>query len=119
MGRRQRSEVEAEAKVDEGERRFPWADHHRGPDTQRRDGRLVQSGEKDGQKRGVGRDSTAHQRRDQGRGEGGTLSRAIHLSARESLPQSVRGERRHGDSATGEGRRCLEGLLRSSRRGAR
>lgn len=119
VGRGQRFEIEAKAETDERERRLPRANYHRGADSQRRDGRLVQSGEKNGQERGVRRYPAAHQRRNQGRGKGGALSRAVHLPARESLPQPVRGERRHGDVASGKGRRRLEGLFRSSRRGAR
>ena len=119
VGRGQRSEVEAAAEVDEGERRLPRADDHRGAYAERRDGRVVQPREEDGQERGIRRDQAAHQRRDQRRGEGGALSRAVHLPARESLPQPVREERRRGGSTSGERGRCLEGVLRSTWRGTR
>lgn len=114
LGRGQRPEVEAEAKADARERRFPRANHYRGEDAQRRDGRLVQFGEKDGQKRGVRRDQAAHQRGDQRRGEGRALPRAVHVPPREPLPQPLREERRRRGPASSEGRRCLEGLLRST-----
>ena len=41
MGRGQRLEVEATAKVDKGERRFPWTNDHRGAHAERRDGCVV------------------------------------------------------------------------------
>lgn len=119
VGRGQRFEIEAETETDEGERWLPGPDDHRGANTQRRDGCLVQSGEENRQECSLWSDSVAHQRRDQGRGKSRALPRAVHVPSRESLSQSVRKQRRYGDFAPGEGRRRLESLLWSPWRGTR
>lgn len=42
VGRRRRHKVSSEAEAEEGVGRFPGPEHHRGPDAERRDGRVVQ-----------------------------------------------------------------------------
>lgn len=125
VGRGQRLQVENEAKVYSRVGRLSRSDHHRGADTFRRNGRVVQPGETHRQ---IGRlwcHSPSHQRRNQRRRKGsfdssssssscfffkvsklsfvltvtlagGTISRAIHLSAREpvSLPVGTGAPRR-------------------------
>ena len=45
LGRRQRPESSAPPEADQGERRLPRADHHRGAHSVRGDGRVVPPGE--------------------------------------------------------------------------
>ena len=70
MGRGQRPQGEAAPEADQGERRLPRADDHRGADPVWRDGRLVSHGEEVRQVLGVRLHQVADQRRDQGRGAG-------------------------------------------------
>lgn len=77
-----------------------------------RDGRLVQLGKKDGQVGRFRRHKVAHIGGDQGGGEGGSVPRPVHLSARKPLPLPLRAEQRRGELAPSQGGRRLEGVLR-------
>ena len=84
MGRGQRPQGEAAAEADQGERRLPRADDHRGADPVWRDGRLVSPGEEVRQVLGVGLHQAADQRRDQGRGAG--AAQFTQLNKKNLLP---------------------------------
>ena len=70
LGRGQRPEGEAAPEADPGVGRLPRADHHRGADPVRGDGRVVPPGEEERQVLRLRLHPATDQRRDKGRGAG-------------------------------------------------
>ena len=89
VGRGQRPEVKATAKVHPRVRWLLGADHHRGPDLVRRDGRVVQPGEEVGQVERVRSNPAPDQRRDQGRGKGES-STAFFTKAKKNKTDTIK-----------------------------